>query len=141
MRFLIFLAVMIFIALGAKANAGFIGEVKTKGMIFKDKLQVHSFNDPDIKGITCYTTRQKRALSFVDSSNTSIACRKTGEIVGKLVSKKNVFRTDKSMLILPKDTVVDRMYDEVNGVLIYLTYTKSLGGKNTSHSISVVVVR
>ena len=36
-----------------------IGSVATKGILFKDKLNVEAFDDPTIKGVTCYTTVQK----------------------------------------------------------------------------------
>jgi CreA protein len=115
-----------------------IGTVKTKGMVIKDTLTVVAFDDPTIKGITCYTTVQSRALSFSDSSSVSLSCRKTGEIKGELKSQKNVFSKSKNPFF--KKTVVDRFYDAKRGVLIYLTYTTATGGDNNSNSVSVVVV-
>lgn len=120
------------------AYAESIGTVKTKGLFFKDSLTVEAFDDPTIKGITCYTTVQSRALSWSDSSSTSLSCRKTGEISGKLANAKNLFSRSKSPFF--KKTVVDRFYDARRGVLVYLTYTTATGGDNNSNSISVVVV-
>jgi len=59
-----------------------VGGVATKGTFFKDKIKVVAFDDPDISGVTCYTTYYDRSLSISDSSSTSIACRQTGPISG-----------------------------------------------------------
>ena len=116
-----------------------IGSVATKGILFKDKLNVEAFDDPTIKGVTCYTTVHKRALSFTDSSSASLACRQTGKIQGNLSHQKNVFSQSKSLFF--KKTVVDRFYDSNRNVLVYLTYTKGVNKRNTSHSLSTVVIR
>ncbi len=116
-----------------------IGTVSTKGVLFKDKLNVEAFDDPTIGGVTCYTTVHKRALSFTDSSSSSLACRQTGKIMGNLASQKNVFSQSKSLFF--KKTVVDRFYDSTRNVLVYLTYTKGVNKRNTSHSLSTVVIR
>jgi len=120
------------------ANAEQIGRVETKGWVFKDGLAIQAFDDPTIKGVTCYTTQHNRALSWDDSSSTSIACRQTGKIDGQFKTRPNVFATTKGW---NKTTVVDRFWDAKRRVLVYLTYTKGAEGKNTSHSISVVVVQ
>ena len=125
---------------GMKAAFGeTIGSVSTKGVLFKDKLNVEAFDDPTINGVTCYTTVHKRALSFTDSSSASLACRQTGKIKGRLASQKNVFSQSKSLFF--KKTVVDRFYDASRNVLVYLTYTKGVNKRNTSHSLSTVVIR
>ena len=116
-----------------------VGSVSTKGVLFKDKLKVEAFDDPTISGVTCYTTVHKRALSFTDSSSTSLACRQTGKIKGDLRNQKNVFSQSKSLFF--KKTVVDRFYDSTRNVLVYLTYTKGVSKRNTSHSLSTVVIR
>ena len=120
------------------AHADTIGEVATKGWLAKDKIKVEAFDDPTIKGVTCYTTVHSRAWSWSDSSSVSLSCRKTGTITGSLVSANSIFSRSKNIFF--KKTVVDRFYDAKRGVLVYLTYTKASGGKNNSHSISVVVV-
>ena len=120
-----------------------IGTATAKGLMFKDSIKVLAFNDPDFPGITCYTTRYSRSLSFVDSTNSSLACRQTGPIdMTKPVKavRKNVF-TQKKGFIFSKDTIVDRFIDYKRKVVTYLSYTKSMGGKNSSHSLSVVAVK
>ena len=121
-----------------------VGTAVSKGLIFKDKIDVYAFDDPEIKGITCYTTRYKRNLSFVDSTNSSLACRQTGPIdmtKSYQQTRRRVFSQQKGF-VFSKETVVDRFIDYKRKVITYLSYTKSIGkGKNSSHSISVVAVK
>jgi len=118
-----------------------IGTVVSKGGLFtKDKITVLSFDDPDIKGVTCYTTRYKRSMSFTDSTNSSLSCRQTGRIEGTLSNRENVFSQQKAFFG-GKKTLVTRMIDRARKVIVYLSYTKGYGGKkNASHSISVVPI-
>ena len=125
------------------ARADVIGSTESKGFMFKDTIKVMSFEDPDIDGITCYTTRYSRSLSFTDSTNSSLACRQTGPIdMNKPIQlvKRNIF-VQKKGFIFSKDTIVDRFVDLNKKVIVYLSYTKSIGDKNSSHSLSVVAVK
>ena len=135
----LFIVTLIFVLFSSMASAETIGSAETKGILFKDTISVEAFDDPDIAGVTCYTTVYDRALSLEDSSSVSLSCRKTGEVKGNLASRPNVFHRSKNIFF--KKTVVDRFYDAKRGVLIYLTYTTASGGSNASHSISVVVIR
>ena len=116
-----------------------VGSVSTKGLLLKDKIEVYAFDDPDIKGITCYTTYYKRGSLNPfkeDSSSVSLSCAKTGKIEGTPSDRENVFSQKKNIFF--KKTLVSRLYDKNRNVLIYLTYTKATSGENFSHSISVV---
>lgn len=118
-----------------------IGEVKAKGFLIKDKIVVTVFDDPTIKGVACYTTRYVRTMSLQDdSTNSSLSCRRIGKIEGNLGDAQNVFSQDKGFLSIYKETVVDRFFDKKRNVLIYLSYTKSWGSNNSSHSLSVVPI-
>ena len=63
------LIVTFFIFLSFNAFSETIGTVSTKGVFFKDKLNIEAFDDPSVSGVPCYTTVHKRALSFTDSSS------------------------------------------------------------------------
>lgn len=117
-----------------------IGTVHTKGMIAKDKIDILAFDDPTIKGVTCYVTKHSYGMSLFGSgsSSTSISCRQTGPIKGKLCNKNNIFSRQNGVLF--KKQIIDRFYDKKRNVLIYIAYTKDTGGKNASHSISVVPI-
>lgn len=133
----------ILLALSASSiQAQDIGSVVSKGFLSRDSITVKSFNDPDISGVTCYTTRYKRGMSFNDSTNSSLSCRQTGPIdTTKLSFRQRVFTQQKGGLFLSKETLVDRMIDKVRNVIVYLSYTKSIGSKNSSHSLSVVPIK
>jgi len=118
------------------SSAEVLAKIKTSGMIFKDTLEVLAFDDPDITGATCFVTLPKRALSLEDQSDTSISCRKVGEITGKISSREKIFRNRKSVFF--KSMYVDRIFDEKRNVLVYVSYTKKLSGDNASNSISVI---
>lgn len=111
-----------------------IGKVQTRGILVKDSIEVIAFDDPSVKGVTCYTTLYNRKLSFSDASESSISCVKTSKIEGELKSEKNIFSQSKSLLFV-KTTQVDRFYDAKRRVLVYLTYTKDFDDKNASHQL------
>ena len=124
------------------SHAETIGIIKTSGIFIKDSLEVLAFDDPTIKGITCYVTAPQKALSFTDPSNSSISCRKVGKVegfVGDLPqSTRNIFSRSKNLFF--KKLSVDRIYDAKRHVLVYVSYTKKLTGDNASNSVSVVVL-
>lgn len=137
----IFAVVMMLFSLQeAYASVERLGVAESKGMFFPDTIETIVFDDPTIEGVSCYTTRYNRALRLVDSTNSSIACRQTGKIRGTMSNRNDIFSQEKGF-IFSKETVVDRYYDKKRRVLVYLSYTKSMGeGKNSSHSISVVPI-
>ncbi|MBL4693366.1 MAG: CreA family protein [Magnetovibrio sp.] len=60
-----------------------------------------------------------------------------GDIIRHLIPATDVFRQSKNILFF-KTMHVDRFYDKARNVLVYISYTSKLTGKNASHSISVV---
>lgn len=134
--------IVVFLVLSSGAYFTVMAErlalIETSGMIFKDKLEVLAFDDPDIKGVTCFITMPKRSLSFEDQTNTSISCRKISKISGLVGSKKKIFRGNKSLFF--KSMYVDRVYDKKRSSLLYVSYTEKLSGDNASNSISVVTL-
>jgi len=120
-----------------------IGKVSAKGLLSKDKIEVIAFKDPEVSGVTCYTTYYDRSWSFNDSTSSSISCRKTGPInITNVKNNQNVFSQSKSFFSFKK-TKVARMVDRKNGAIIYLSYTEDVfsDSKSASHSISVVVYK
>ena len=122
----------------APASAERIAKIETSGIFFKDTLEVHAFDDPYVKGVTCYVTLPKRTLSIEDQTNTSISCRKVGKISGELESRKKIFKQAKSWFI--KSLYIDRIYDGKRNVLAYVSYTEKMSGDNASNSVSVVAL-
>ncbi len=115
-----------------------IGSVETTGLLFKDSINIISFDDPSVKGITCYVTLPDRSFSFDDPSDSSISCKRmTANVTGNYKERTNdLFSKSKSLFF--KAMRVDRFYDAKNNALIYISYTRKVSGENHSHSISVV---
>ena len=109
-----------------------VGQWDLGGIFFKDKVIVKAFDDPKVKGVTCYVTSISKSLTFTDPSNTSISCVKTGKIiVGKDVDLspegENIV-TEKQSLIWKKMRI-RRVYDIKRNTLLYVTYvTKMIDG-------------
>jgi len=121
----------------ASAQAEVIGSSKSSGFIFKDTITVHAEDDPDFKGVVCYTTDVEiGGPNLTNPSDSSIACRLVGRFAGVPSSRRAVFKRSKNPFF--KRLVVDRFYDRRRNVLVYLSYTKKMSGRNASHSVSVV---
>lgn len=135
--FILCIVTSLSISINSTVFAEIIGSSKTSGILFKDTLTVNAQDDPDFNGITCYTTYiEIGGPNLENPSNSSISCRMIGTFKEKPSSRKNVFYKAKNLFF--KKLVVDRFYDKKRNVLVYLSYTKKLTGKNASHSISVV---
>ena len=115
-----------------------------------NKVVIEAFDDPQIKGATCYLSRAKKggisgSLGVAeDTSDASLACRQVGPITvpedvrsGKLDGKK-VFR--KSTSILFKTLQVVRFYDKKRNTLVYLTYSDKLIEGSPKNSVSAIPV-
>lgn len=130
-----------------------IGEVSTtfKFVGANDKIVIEAFDDPDIKGATCYVSRAKTggvkgAIGVAeDTADASISCRQTGPIVlpESVLSGKDdgtqVFRKSSSLLF--KKVQVVRFYDKKRTTLVYLTYSDRIIEGSPKNSISTIVVR
>jgi CreA protein len=146
----------VLIALLTTATAGqaeIVGEVSTNFKLLgaNDKIVIEAFDDPDIKGATCYLSRAKTGgikgtVGLAeDKSDASLACRQTGPIIlpkdvanGKSDGDR-VFR--KSTSILFKKLQVVRFYDPKRDTLVYLTYSDKFIDGSPKNSISTIVIR
>jgi CreA protein len=126
------------LTMATSAKAETVGEVSTNGILFKDTIRVLVFDDPDIRGVSCYITYYDRSMTTENSTNASLSCRKVGPISGKLEGRNSVFEMEKNMFF--KTTIVRRFFDAKRQVLVYLSYTDSTGSKNAHHSLSVVPI-
>ena len=116
-------------------------ELTSTKLLFPDKVIVHAFDDPKVKGVTCYlsvveTGGVKGAIGLAEDPNqTSIACRQTGEIVmGNIERSKEgevVFSEKQSLFF--KHLKVRRIYDEAKKVILYVAFSEGiLGGSYES---------
>ncbi|MBU2648126.1 CreA family protein [bacterium] len=142
---------MLFFSLNAMAEE--IGSVDTAFKLVgaNHKIVIEAFDDPVIRGATCYLSRAKKggisgSLGLAeDTADASITCRQTGPIVLPetiLSGKSNgdtVFK--KSISLLFKTLQVVRFYDRNRNVLVYLTYSDKLIEGSPKNSISTIAIQ
>ena len=129
-----------------------IGSVSTKFKVLgpNDKIVIEAFDDPDIKGATCYLSRAKTggisgAVGVAeDTADASIACRQIGpiQLSDEIKSGKKdgdeVFKKSTSLLF--KSLQVVRFYDSERNVLIYLAYSDRIIEGSPKNSISIIPI-
>jgi CreA protein len=121
------------------ANGGRkIAEITLKGLMFKDKINVLVFQDPDMPFISIYLTHIKAGgFAMADPSNNSIATRLTGDL-GEIVTKANPAVINLKKSIGWKTLKIARFYDEPNNTMVYVTYSTKVIEGSLKHSMSVV---
>lgn len=119
-----------------------VGDVSLGIFTLKD-IKIQKLTDDKIPGVTCHIASVEANLSFSDPSDSSIACRQTGEITPAMIadidksdSGEVVFRRSKSIFF--KTMKVRRIYDADNQTLMYLSYTTKETEGSFKHSLSTV---
>ncbi|WP_062013023.1 CreA family protein [Aureimonas sp. AU4] len=131
------------------ASARDIGEVSTAFKLIgpNHKIVVTAFEDPKVKGISCYVARPRTgglrgAVGLAeDPSIASVSCVQTGPIsyLGPISGDEEgeqVF--DESRSLIFKSLEIDRILDRENGSLVYVARTTRLIDGSPSTSLSVV---
>jgi len=125
-----------------------IGEVDT---VFKligpdHKIVVDAYDDPMVRGVTCYVSRAKTggikgAIGLAeDKAEASIACRQTGPIAfSKPLPQQDEVMNERISLLFKKLRVV-RMVDKARNTLIYLTYSDRVIEGSPQNSVTAVPV-
>ncbi len=110
------------------------------------KIVVDAYDDPKVKGVTCYVSRAKTggikgSLGLAeDKSEASIACRQTGPIsfeAGKALEQQEEIYSERTSLVFKKLRVV-RMADAKRNTLVYLTYSDRLIEGYPQNSVTAV---
>jgi CreA protein len=138
----------LFFAVARIAAAEEIGSVDT---VFKligpdHKIVIEAFDDPKVKGVSCYVSRAKTggisgALGVAeDKAEASVDCRQIGDIVftGPIPKQEEVF-TERASLVFKKVRVV-RNVDVARNALVYLIYSDRLIEGSPMNSITAVPV-
>lgn len=111
-------------------------------------IVIEAFQDPDVEGVTCHVAYFERGIIdrlqqgnwFEDPSNSSIACRQTGEIVIGDIDRseegESIFSERRS--IIWKSLRVRRIFDEANQTLIYITHAREVEQGSAKMAISTV---
>ena len=131
------------------AKAEQVGEVST---VFKfiganHKIVVDAYDDPKVKGVTCYVSRAKTGgisgtLGLAeDKAEASIACRQVGPISfqGKPLKQQEEVFSERISLVFKKLTVV-RMVDTARHTLVYLTYSDRVIEGSPQNSVTAVAL-
>lgn len=147
-----YVAAILILAFPVTLLAEEIGSVSTKFKMLgaNDKIIIEAFDDPDIRGATCYLSRAKTggvsgAVGMAeDTSDASIACRQVGPIALPKKVKNGAADGDevfkKSTSLLFKSLQVVRFYDRKRNVLVYLTYSDRIVDGSPKNSISAIPI-
>ena len=133
--------------LGVNAASGEeIGEVSTKFNLLtpNHKIVIEAFDDPKIRGVSCYLSRAKKGgfegmIGIAeDTSDASITCRQVGPITVKeeLEEGEVVFKTRTSLIF--KSMQVVRFFDPKRSTFAYLVYSDKIIEGSPKNSISAV---
>jgi CreA protein len=124
-----------------------VGEVSTAFILIgaNHKVVVDAYDDPKVKGITCYVSRAKTggvmgAIGLAeDKSEASIACRQVGPISfgDKKIDNQEEMFNERISVVFKKLRVV-RMVDRKRNVLVYLTYSDRLIDGSPQNSVTAV---
>lgn len=121
----------------ASEGARVIGQISGSGLVFKDTLNVETFDDPKVKGVTLYVSNFERPLNerlkkdfFTDPSSASVTCVRTGKeiVIADNINKDKggepVFEEKRSLLF--KELRVQRLYDAEKNTIVYVSFNTRL---------------
>ncbi len=142
------LLILTLLAAAFTVHAERVGEVDT---VFKligpdHKIVVDAYDDPDVKGITCYVSRAKTGgikggLGLAeDKAEASIACRQTGPISFPKPLKQEAEMFSERISLVFKRLRVVRMVDAARNTLVYLTYSDRVIEGSPQNSVTAVPV-
>lgn len=124
-----------------------IGEVSTAFVLIgpNHKVIVEAYDDPKVKGVTCYVSRAKTgglkgAVGLAeDRAEAAIACRQVGplSIASKLPEPQEEMFSERISPLFKKLRVV-RIVDRKRNVLVYLTYSDKLIDGSPQNSVTAV---
>lgn len=139
-------AIALSLLLAAPAQADVVGEVGVDWV--GNDIIVEAFRDPKVPGVTCHIAYFERSLIdrlsqgnwFEDPSNSAIECSRTGPVVPGDIARgpagERVFSEGRSLVF--KSLRVTRIFDEGNGVLVYLVHASEISEGSAKMSVSTV---
>ena len=136
------IAVMVAVASLAACSDNEVGDVSLGVFTTKD-IKLDAMQDPIVTGVTCHISSIEANLDVSDPSDSSIACRQTGEITAQMLrdidksdSGDIIFRKSKSIFF--KNMEVRRIFDAKSQTLMYLSYSTKETSGSYKHSLSTV---
>lgn len=119
-----------------------VGDVSL-GLFTTKDIKLNTLIDPLVPGVTCHVASIEADLSLADPSDSSIACRQTGEITSAMIaavdkskSGEVVFKKSKSIFF--KSMKIRRIYDADSQTLMYVSYSTKETSGSFKHSLSTV---
>ncbi|WP_218352808.1 CreA family protein [Alteromonas lipotrueiana] len=119
-----------------------VGDVSL-GLFTTKDIKIDSLKDPIVTGVTCHISSVEADLDFSDPSDSSIACRQTGDITAQMIeeidkssSGEIVFKKSKSVFF--KNMKVRRIFDKDSQTLMYVSYSTKESSGSYKHSLSTV---
>lgn len=119
-----------------------VGDVSLGVFTTKD-IKLDAMQDPIVTGVTCHISSIEANLDVSDPSDSSIACRQTGEITAQMLrdidksdSGDIIFKKSKSIFF--KNMKVRRIFDAKSQTLMYLSYSTKETSGSYKHSLSTV---
>jgi CreA protein len=119
-----------------------VGDISL-GVFTTQDIKLNTLVDPIVTGVTCHVASIEADLSLSDPSDSSIACRQTGEItsamiaaIDKSTSGEVVFKKSKSVFF--KSMKIRRVFDEQSQTLMYVSYSTKETSGSFKHSLSTV---
>ncbi len=142
------LVALLALAAALPAVAQPVGEVDTAFKLLgpDHKIVVEAYDDPGVRGVTCYVSRAKTGgikggLGLAeDKAEASIACRQTGPIAfPRPIAQQEEMYSERISLVFKKLRVV-RMVDSPRNTLVYLTYSDRVIEGSPQNSVTAVPV-
>lgn len=119
-----------------------VGDVSL-GIFTTQDIKLNMLVDPIVTGVTCHVASIEADLSLSDPSDSSIACRQTGEITPEMIAQIDksksgdvVFKKSKSIFF--KTMKIRRIFDPENQTLMYVSYSTKETSGSFKHSLSTV---
>lgn len=119
-----------------------VGDVSL-GLFTTKDIKLNILVDPIVTGVTCHVASIEADLDFSDPSDSSIACRQTGEITAQMIAQIDksesgevVFKKSKSIFF--KNMKIRRIYDPQSQTLMYISYSTKETSGSFKHSLSTV---
>ncbi|WP_319024370.1 CreA family protein [Vibrio navarrensis] len=112
-------------------------------LVLSKDIKLNTLVDPLVPGVTCHIASIEADFSLADPSDSSIACRQTGEITPEMIaaidksdSGEVVFKKSKSVFF--KSMKIRRIFDAKNQTLMYVSYSTKETSGSFKHSLSTV---
>ncbi len=116
------------------------------GFLAQKKIIVEHFQDPVLKGVSCYVSHVHSNFSAANPSDMGLACYQTAPVTQEMIAEvkgreKKEIVFERSMSVATKKQKVARIWDRKNSKVIYISYSQKTDGASDKHDIATVFLR